>query len=200
MAYDTLTGSELDSEILRCGNNINKDTGFYWWKMYTYSAFWSVTSTPINLAITVFTALTTAQTTTGSLVGESVSAALGIITLILSVINTFFKPSTQLMANQTLQEKWADIAIEFEDIYHCVAHNDIEKRHKLARLVKNWERVCSLKKTNDSNYLIDLIFIFSRTLCIRKDIRWLPEAREEYKRELERIRVQNMHLIDETIV
>jgi hypothetical protein len=45
-----------------------------------------------------------------------------------------------------------------------------------------------------------LIFIFSRTLCIRKDIRWLPEAREEYKRELERIRVQNMHLIDETIV
>ena len=186
--YDTLSGSELDAEISRCSNNINKDAGFYWWKMYTYSAFWSITSTPINLSITIFTALTTAQTTTGSLVGESISAMLGIITLILSVINTFFKPSTQLMANQTLKEKWADIAIEFEDIYHCVSHNDTEKRNKLSRLVKNWERVCALKKTNDNNYLIDVIFLFSSTFCIRKDIKWLPEASEEYKREQKRNR------------
>jgi hypothetical protein len=200
MAYETLTGVELDREIMRCSNNINKDTGFYWWKMYTYSAFWSVTSTPINLAITIFTALTTAQTTTGSLVGENISVVLGVITLILSVINTFFKPSTQLIENQTRKEKWADIAIEFEDIYHSVAHNDIEKRNKLTRLVKNWERVCSLKKTNDNNYLIDVIFLFSSTFCIRKDIKWLPEASEEYKRERERLRVRNMHLIDETIV
>ena len=39
MAYETLAGVELDREIMRCSNNINKDTGFYWWKMYTYSAF-----------------------------------------------------------------------------------------------------------------------------------------------------------------
>lgn len=55
--------------------------------MYTYSAFSSVTSTPINLAITIFTSLTREQTTTGSLLGESSSTGIGIATLILSVIN-----------------------------------------------------------------------------------------------------------------
>ena len=194
--YETLSGVELDREIMRCSNNINNDTGFYWWKMYTYSAFWSVTSTPINLSITVFTALTTAQTTTGSLVGENISAAIGILTLILSVINTFFKPYANLMLNQNMKEKWADIGIEYEDIYHSVAHNDVEKRNKLSRLVKNWDRICLLKKTNDHNYLIDVIFLFSRTFCIRKDIKWLPEASEEYKRERNRETV----VINESIV
>lgn len=144
--------------------------------MYTYAAFWSLTSTPINLAITIFTALTTAQTTTGSILGESSSTGIGIATLILSVINTFFKPYSHL-------------------IYHSVANNDTEK-NKLIRLTKNWEKVCILKKANDHNYLIDVIFLFSRVFCIRKDIKWLPEASEEYKRERDR----ENEVINESIV
>ena len=196
ISYSTLSGTELDNEISRCGNNINKDTGYYWWKRYTYSAFWSIASTPINLCITIFTALTTAQTTTGSLLGQNISATIGIITLVLSVINTFFKPYTQLTENQNLKEKWADIGIEFEDIYHCIAHNDIEKRNKLSRLVKNWERVSALKKLDDNNYLIDVIFLISKTFCIRRKIHWLPEASEEYKREKRSHLTSNSRIIN----
>jgi hypothetical protein len=180
----TSTASELDTAIGRYSANINQDAGFYWWKRYTYSAFWSISATPINLLITIITALTTAQTTTGALLGNSLSSSLGITALLLSVVNTFFKPYTQLTDNQALKEKWADIGIEFETIYFLPAHNDEEKRNKLVKLEENWDRVCGLKKTDDNNYFIDIIFLISKTLCIRKDIKWLPEASEAYKKEL----------------
>lgn len=180
----TSNASELDTAIGRYSTNINQDAGFYWWKRYTYSAFWSISATPINLVITIITALTTAQTTTGTLLGNSLSSTLGITALLLSVINTFFKPYTQLTDNQALKEKWADIGIEFETIYFLPSHNDEEKRSKLVKLEEHWDRVCALKKTDDNNYLIDVIFLVSKTLCIRKDIKWLPEASEICKKEL----------------
>ena len=45
-------------------DNLDKLLGFYYWKRYIASAFWSNISTPINLAITLMTAMTTAQATT----------------------------------------------------------------------------------------------------------------------------------------
>ena len=178
------TGPELDIAIGRYSANINRDSGFYWWKRYTYSAFWSISATPINFLITIFTALTTAQTTTGTLLGNNLSATMGITTLLLSVVNTFFKPYTQLTDNQALKEKWADIGIEFETIYYSPAHNEEEKKNKLIKLEDHWDKVCNLKKTDDNNYFIDVIFLISKTFCIRKDIKWLPEASDAYKKEL----------------
>ena len=99
-----LTDSEMNSEIKRYDDAINKDTGYYWWKRYIYAGFWSVSSNPINLCITIFTAITTGQSATGSLFGESVTTSISIATLILSVINTFFKPPEQLRLNQVLKE------------------------------------------------------------------------------------------------
>jgi len=190
--YLTLSPEELDTAILRHGNNINKNSGFYWWKRYTYSAIWSLSATPINLFITIFTALTTAQTTTGSLLGNNTSALLGISTLVLSVVNTFFKPYNQLIINQGLKEKWAEIGIEFETIYYSPAHTDIDKKEKLRLLSHTWDKVCNLKKGDDNNYLIDVIFLISKTFCIRKNINWLPTASEEYKKERLRLQQQLM--------
>lgn len=45
-------------------DNLDKLLGFYYWKRYIAAAFWSNLSTPINLAITLMTAMTTAQATT----------------------------------------------------------------------------------------------------------------------------------------
>jgi len=169
----------LDSDIIKISENINKDTGFFWWKGYTYSAFWSIISTPINLSITVFTALTTAQTSTESLISPSVGITIGICTLILSVINTFFKPYSKLTNSKKITEKWSDIGVEFENLHISSTYNDQDKKTKLQNLEQLWEKVCSLKKNEDNNYLIDLIFLISRTFCIRKSIRWLPEGREK---------------------
>ena len=190
--YSTALPPELDTAINRYSENINKDAGFYWWKRYTYSAFWSISATPINLLITIFTALTTGQTSTGTLLGNTTSTTLGITTLLLSVINTFFKPYTQLTDNQTMKEKWADIGIEFETIYYSTAHTDAEKRSKLEKLIAHWDKVCALKKFDDNNYLIDVIFLVSKTFCIRKDILWLPDASDARKKERARAPLQTV--------
>ena len=183
----SLSEREIDSEILRYSNVINKDTGFHWWKRYTYSAFWSITANPINLSITIFTALTTGESATGSLFGESITTSIGLLTLVLSIINTFFKPYDQLRTNQSLKEKWSDRGVEYEELYHQVVHNIDDKKIKLQKFQELYANISVLKKNNESNYIIDLIFTIARVICIRKDVKWIPEASEEYKREMEKI-------------
>ena len=183
----SLSEREIDSEILRYSNVINKDTGFHWWKRYTYSAFWSITANPINLSITIFTALTTGESATGSLFGESITTSIGLLTLVLSIINTFFKPYDQLRTNQSLKEKWSDRGVEYEELYHQVVHNIDDKKIKLQKFQELYANISVLKKNNESNYIIDLIFTIARVICIRKDVKWIPEASEEYKREMEEI-------------
>jgi hypothetical protein len=51
-------------------NKIDQDLGFYFWKRYTAAAFWTQISTPINLLITLMTALTTAQSASSNILPE----------------------------------------------------------------------------------------------------------------------------------
>ena len=181
MEQTELTDSEMESEIKRYDNAINKDTGYYWWKRYIYAGFWSVSSNPINLCITIFTAITTGQSATGSLFGESVTTSISIATLILSVINTFFKPPEQLRLNQSLKDKWADLGLEYEEVHYMISHSINDKKRKIENIQKLYTKVVNLKKNDDTNYFIDLIFLVARFLCIRKEIKWLPEASSVYR-------------------
>ena len=97
----------MDDEINGYLDKINKDLGYYWWKRYIYSAFWSNISTPINLSIVVLTALTTGQSATDNLISKELSTILGSVTLFVSIFNSYFKPHEQLMLNQDILQKWA---------------------------------------------------------------------------------------------
>jgi hypothetical protein len=180
---ETLRIHDLDHRLNRLSLKINQDTGFYWWRRYIYSAFWSLVSTPINLTITIFTALTTGQSSSG-IISDHLSLILGIVTLILSVINTFFRPGQQLLVNQTSKEKWSELGVEFEEIYFSNAYSEEEKKSKLVKYEKLFERVSDLKKGIDNNYLIDLIYTIARKFCMRSpDILWIPEMTAKFKAE-----------------
>jgi hypothetical protein len=201
MSFDELSEQELDNQILRYGISINNDSGHYWWKRYTYCAFWNIVSTPINLTITIFTALSTGETATaGSLIGQSLMTSFNIVSLILSIVNTFFKPLEQLRINQNLKDKWSDIGIEYEQVYNLVSHTKEQKKRKLEAIQKIYDKSNHLKKTDESNYLIDLIFIFCKFLCIRKEIKWLPEASQEYKKEKMKLEKRSNQTFSETNV
>jgi hypothetical protein len=86
-----------------------------------------------------------------------------------------------------LKEKWSDRGVEYEELYHQVVHNIDEKKIKLQKFQELYANISVLKKNNESNYIIDLIFTIARVICIRKDVKWIPEASEEYKREMEEI-------------
>ena len=49
---------------------INQDIGFSWWKRYIAAAFWANISTPLNLGITLLTAITTGQAASQNLISK----------------------------------------------------------------------------------------------------------------------------------
>ena len=79
--------NNIEDEISGYIEKINYDIGYYWWKRYIYSAFWSNISTPINLSIVVLTALTTGQSATDNLISKELSTILGSVTLFVSIFN-----------------------------------------------------------------------------------------------------------------
>lgn len=170
---DIIRIDDIEDEINGYINKINSDIGFYWKKRYIYSAFWSNISTPINLSIVILTALTTGENATKDLIGQRVSTILGIVVLFVSIINTFFRPNEQLAKNQTLQEKWADIGEEFDEIYYDRVYTLKEKSDQLVKLEKLFKSMSSVKRMDDNNYLIDLLFFIIRCTCIRGNIDWV---------------------------
>jgi len=73
--------------ILR--QKLDKEIGYNYWKKYVASAFWSQISTPINLTITFLTAITTAQSQSGSLLPQSIYSHIAIASLVITTL----KPS-----------------------------------------------------------------------------------------------------------
>ena len=73
---------------------LNTDLGFYYWKYYIAGAFWSNIATPINLSITILSAIVSAQANTENLISTNLYKDLSIALLLLSTLNTFiFKPA-----------------------------------------------------------------------------------------------------------
>ena len=169
-------------------NLLNKNIGHNWWKKYITTAFWKNISTPISLSITILTALTTGQIATKGLFNDTVTTNLSIATLLLSTVNTFFRPNTQYSTNLEEMKKWADCGIEFEEI--TVKHHTDNKmlEEKLELYKKLFKKVNQLKRNDSSNYLTDLIYIVSKRSCLKEE-NWLQD--DNIEQELKNIFVNN---------
>jgi len=70
-------------------------------------------------------------------------------------------------------QDWADIGEQFDEIYYDRVYTKEEKIVRLNNLEKLFKSMSSLKRTNDNNYFIDLIYLIARVLCIRSKINWI---------------------------
>ena len=165
--------ANIDDESNGYIEKLNYDIGYFWWKQYVYCAFWSNISTPINLLITILTALTTGQSATNSLISQSTSTQLGITALFISIFNTFFRPTQQLHDNTKVLKEWMDIGEKFEEIYYDKVYTIDEKKDRLQKLQALFIENNKLKRNNTNNFLIDLIFITADYLCIKNKIYWI---------------------------
>lgn len=172
---DEKTQKDLNEEIINYEDKINYDIGYYWWKKYFYSAFWNNISTPINLAITIITALTTGQSASQNLLDESINTKLGITVLMLSIFNTFFKPHQQMTINQNITKRWGKLGTKFDKLVYNKVYNNKERTIKLKRLQLLFDKVNLIKRENDSNYLIDLIFLIVQYTCLKHYLYWKPK-------------------------
>jgi hypothetical protein len=158
---------------------INRDIGFHFWNKYVSSAFWSNISLPINLSITMLTALSTGQATTENLLPRNIYVNISIATLIVSTLNTYFRPHVQMGKNIEMMNKWNALGCEFEDIYY----SEKQSIHRIDECIEKYEKLLikinDLKKTENletQNFITDILFLILRSgqCCLRNRRSWLP--------------------------
>ena len=151
---------------------IDKDLGFYYWKYYIAGAFWSNIATPINLTITILSALVSGQANTDSLLSLTLYKNLSIALLLLSTVNTFLRPHIQMNENVQMKKKYDALGSEFEKI----VFSNISESQKIKNYELIAEKIDQLR-INDTpvsqNYLTDLIHIICRNTCLIEKNLWL---------------------------
>jgi hypothetical protein len=187
-------------EMVFIERKLDREIGYNYWKKYVASAFWSQISTPINLTITFLTAITTAQANTQDLISQSVYSQLAIISLIITTLNTFFRPHTQYATTTEYMSKWNDIGVQFEKEYYSRKFTQKEIEARVVEYKKLLDSVNNLRKAeggNTVNFITDLIFYIAFHTCIRKYKKWLDmdmKAEHEARAALDKITTARQRL------
>ncbi len=165
-------------------NKLNEDIGLYYWKKYVAAAFWQHISLPINLVMTFLTALTAAQANTNDLIPQNIYASLSIASLVITTLNTFFRPHSQLIAANEVMQKWNSIGIEFETVYYSDIESDYSKAENIAKAIQRYLTI--QQKVNDQrksegigaiNILTDTIHFLIFRSCAKRHKKWIPTER-----------------------
>lgn len=192
-----ITPRSLETQIVYVDfleNKLNSDIGWFYWKKYVAAAVWAQISMPINLAITLMTALTTAQANAPNLLPDQIYKNLTYVVLVLTVLNTFFRPHEKLQNNVKYMKEWGAIGIAFEKIYYSdiqnsgatgaasAVRNGPQAAANAARLATEYGKLQDAanalrqKEGPDMiNFFTDLIHILCYYTCMRKYRRWLDK-------------------------
>lgn len=120
--------------MLTVQDNLNLKIGVQLKKKYFNAAFWNYISTPINFAITLFTALSAGQTGSGSnFLSQSQLFYVLLTTFVLSIVNTFFKLKEKAQINYVAAKAWEQYAAKFEEIYFSPILKNDDVNDKLQR-------------------------------------------------------------------
>jgi hypothetical protein len=163
--------SELETKI-------DNEIGYRFWKKYVNAAFWSYISLPINLSITMLTALSTGQATTNNLLPQTLYINISLATLIISVLNTYFRPYVQMNQNVEYMNKWSVLGYQFEEIFYSEKNlpQHIEMRiDKYEHLLKEINNLKKVEILETQNFLTDSIHLALRSCycCLKNKNSWL---------------------------
>ena len=185
---------ELDQSIKQLTflkRKIDRDIGWNYWKKYVASAFWSQISTPINLVITFLTAITAAQAQSQDLIPESLYSQIAITSLVITTLNTFFRPHVQYTTNTEYLAKWIDAGVRLEKLFADKVTTTEKIKIKITEYEKLQEDINNLRKqegANTINFVTDLLFLIAYKTCIGENKTWLSfdkkldeEAKEKAK-------------------
>ena len=157
---------------------IDNEIGYRFWKKYVNAAFWSYISLPINLSITMLTALSTGQATTNNLLPQTLYINISLATLVISVLNTYFRPYVQMNQNVEYMNKWSVLGYQFEEIYYSEKQTIEHIELRIDRYEHLLKEINNLKKTEileTQNFLTDSIHLALRSCycCLKNKNSWL---------------------------
>ncbi len=171
MSHQDLTKLAEDLE-----DKLDGEIGNHWWNLYIASAFWSNVSTPINLLITLLSAVTAGQASTENMLSQSTFLKISVTSLIVSTLNTFFRPHQQFMQNMETLKKVNEFGFQFEEIYYTqkTCKEDYHRRYEAyKKLMMEYHKFKNTLSPEQQNYLTDLIYYICIKTCLRNDDKWL---------------------------
>ncbi len=162
-------------------DNLNLRIGVQVKKKYFNAAFWNYISTPINFAITLFTALTAGQTgSSATFLTDSQIFYILVATFVLSTVNTFFKLREKADINYKSAKMWESYAGAFERIYFTPI-TDIQMRlSEYVHLVEKINEESVEESVEYVNYITELIFYLCHMCRKSVDHRYLSIHRRHW--------------------
>jgi hypothetical protein len=151
-----LTEEKYKKETDRLQEYLNKWIGFYYNQTYYCAWFWSNISMPINLSLTLFTALIAAQaSSTGSFLSEHDYMVLSFTTMILTTLNSYFRPSIKSMDTNTRLVQWIKFGHKLEELTFDDTPEGKEKFTKFKALLLQMNDFVCIQAGKDRNFLTD---------------------------------------------
>ena len=162
-------------------DNLNLRIGIQVKKKYFNAAFWNYISTPINFAITLFTALTAGQTgSSATFLTNSQIFYILVATFVLSTVNTFFKLREKADINYKSAKMWESYAAAFERIYFTPI-TDIQMRlSEYVHLIEQINEEGVEESVEYVNYITELIFYLCHMCRKSVDHRYLSIHRRHW--------------------
>ena len=160
----------------RLEDKLDKMVGFYFWKTYVASTLYANISTPMNLTITVFTALMTAHSSTSSsFISNDLNMKMNLITFVVSILNSYFTPQKEFNELNEYLIKWSDIGNRFEKAIYT--SNTYEQ--KISSYTGLLDEANSLYKDQylkKRNFLTDLLHTFFKLFFMNSNDRWMRDG------------------------
>ena len=178
-----------EKEVSRLKEYLNIRIGFNYNKTWHCASFWTNISTPINLALTLLTALLAADaSSTGNLISQNQYMILSFTTMILTTLNSYFKPyikSTDV--NDTLT-KWIEQGHGLENLEF--SNNNLKTKYEgYMKLLNDTNSLIKLQASKDKNFLTDGFHSLSIWLNGWKDFKNRKESQKWIKIKLDEIKV-----------
>lgn len=169
----------------RLEDKLDKMIGFYFQKTYIAASIYANLSTPINLIITIFTALMTAHTSSSSsFISDDMNLKINLITFLLSILNSYFTPQKEFNELNEYLVKWSDIGYCFET---CIYTNNTyeEKVENYKKLLSKANELYKDQYIKKRNFLTDTIHTFIRTIFMESNDRWMKHGTFDFYEKLE---------------
>jgi hypothetical protein len=161
-------------------NYLDFKIGYYYHESYYCSWFWTNISMPINLALTLSTALIAAQaTSTGNFLSEHDYMVLSFATMILTTVNSYFKPQIKSMDSGAVLTKWVELGYKLDNLlFENKTSEELYKEYK--ELFTDMHKQASSQSGN-RNFLTSWWHFGLRKLYGSKSENWIKGPLSGFK-------------------
>jgi len=171
----------MDKRVEELKNYLDFKIGYYYHESYYCSWFWTNISMPINLALTLSTALIAAQaTSTGNFLSEHDYMVLSFATMILTTVNSYFKPQIKSMDSGAVLTKWVELGYKLDNLlFENKTSEELYKEYK--ELFTDMHKQASSQSGN-RNFLTSWWHFGLRKLYGSKSENWIKGPLSGFKK------------------